>query len=404
MHVLFVHQNFPAQFGHIGSHMVKHRGHRCTFVSEKPPRIAGGVECIQYTTNGGAQESTHYCSRTFENQIWHSAAALEALQRRPDIQPDLIVGHSGFLSTVFLRELYDAPQINYFEFFYRTRNSDFDFRSDLPLCGVKERIRARVRNAALLLDLNNCDSGYSPTDFQRSQLPTEFQEKLNTIFDGIDTDFWKPIDNPPRKIGGWELPRDKRIITYVSRGMESIRGFDVFMKIAKQISEQRSGVLFVVVGEDRVAYGGDMRFTGGRTFKQWVLEQDNYDLQNILFVGRIPPVELVRLFSLTDLHLFLTAPFVLSWSLFDALACSTTVLASQTAPVEELIEDGVNGLLTDFFDVEAWTKTAMQVLNAPGDYKYLGTNGATTIAENYSLDVCLPKLMNLYETTLSSSP
>lgn len=109
MHVLFVHQNFPAQFGHVASNLVKEYGHRCTFVSEKPAGNFGGIECIQYVLRGGARESTHFCSRTFENQIWHSAAVFEALRARPDIKPDLIVGHSGFLTTTFLRELYDAP-------------------------------------------------------------------------------------------------------------------------------------------------------------------------------------------------------------------------------------------------------------------------------------------------------
>ena len=132
MHVLFVHQNFPAQFGHVAQFLVKSGRARCTFLSERPAGVHGGVECIQYRIRGGATEQTHYCSRTFENSIWHSHAAYEALAARPDICPDLIVAHSGFLSTVFLRELYDCPIINYFEYFYHTTNSDMDFRPDFP--------------------------------------------------------------------------------------------------------------------------------------------------------------------------------------------------------------------------------------------------------------------------------
>lgn len=400
MHVLFVHQNFPAQFGHIAAHLVKQHGHRCTFVSEKPSGHVGGIERIQYAVAGGARASTHFCSRTFENQIWHSAAVMDALKNRPDIQPDLIVGHTGFLSTVFLRELYDVPQINYFEFFYRTQNSDIDFRSDLPQCGQEERIRARIRNAALLLDLDNCDAGYSPTVWQRNQLPKEFHTKVQPIFDGIDTLFWKPVDVASRTIAGLEIPADMKVVTYVSRGMESIRGFDIFMKVAKRLCDMRSDVVFIVVGEDRIAYGGDARFTNGKTFKQWVLEQDDYDLNRIRFTGRIAPTDLVRLFSLSDLHLFLTAPFVLSWSLFDALACGATVLASSTGPVMELVNHQQNGLLTDFFDVDSWVEAAAAVLDEPQAFAHLGAAGVETVRRQFSMDVCLPKLLDLYTRTL----
>lgn len=401
MHTLFVHQNFPAQFGHIAAHLVKEHGHQCTFVSEKTSGVYGGVERLQYRIKGGAREETHYCGRTFENQLWHSAAVMEALKNRPDIQPDLIVGHSGFLSTLFLRELYDAPQISYFEYFYRTKNSDMDFRTNLPEVGFAERIRSRVRNAGLLLDLDNCDAGYSPTTWQRNQLPSEYHDKIVPISDGIDTTFWKPVELTSRNIGGWDIPTDKRVVTYVSRGMESIRGFDIFMKVAKRICDERSDVVFVVVGEDRVAYGGDLRFTEGKSFKQWVLAQDEYDLNRILFLGRIPPTELVRLFSLTDLHLFWTVPFVLSWSLFDALACGATVLASDTGPVRELIQDQQNGMLTDFFDVDRWVNQTNTILDAPEDLTNLGTAGVETIRNQYSMDVCLPQLLALYQATVN---
>src|SRR3974390_417646 len=120
MHILFIPQNFPAQFGHIAHYLARREGFRCTFLSEQPPGNIGGIDRLQYRTTGGATERNHYCSRTFENAIWHSHAVYQALEARPDIKPDLIVAHSGFLSTVFLRELYRCPIINYFEFFYHT--------------------------------------------------------------------------------------------------------------------------------------------------------------------------------------------------------------------------------------------------------------------------------------------
>jgi len=402
MHVLFLHQQFPAQFGHVARFLVEQHNFRCTFVSEKPARNIAGIELLQYSPKSGARETTHFCSRPFENQIWHSHAVFEALASRSDIQPDLIVGHSGFASTLFLRELFDCPIINYFEYFYRTRNSDFDFRGDLPPTEPIHAMRARTRNAILLLDLENCNAGYSPTDWQRSQLPREFQSKLTTIFDGIDTDVWRPQHEPPRRIGTWTIPKDKRVVTYVSRGLEAMRGFDIFMRVAKRICELRNDVVFIVIGEDRVAYGGDLRYTGGKTFKQWVLAQDDYDLSRILFTGRISARQLAAAFSLSDVHLYLTAPFVLSWSLLNALACGATVMASDTPPVREMIRHDINGLLVDFFDTDAWVERLQSVLDDPISHKPLGEAGIEMVHQQYSVAKCLPQMLDLYQRVTSS--
>src|SRR5262245_15537216 len=276
MHVLFVHQNFPAQFGHIADYLARHKGYRCTFVSEKPAGRAGAIECLQYRLQGGATRQNHYCSRTFENAIWHTHAVYQALQARPDIQPDLIVGHSGFGSTLFLRELYSCPIINYFEYFYRPTQSDMDFRPDFPSPEL-DRLRARARNAMLLLDLENCDRGYSPTQWQHDRLPKEFHDKVRVIFDGVDTNVWKPgeaASSSSRTIGKLTFPPETRIVTYATRGMESMRGFDIFMKFAKRLSDRRKDVIFLIAGQDRVCYGGDDKVTGKKSFKDWVLSQD----------------------------------------------------------------------------------------------------------------------------------
>lgn len=396
MHVLFIHQNYPAQFGHIGKYLAEQKDFRCTFVSQKEAGHSEGIERIQYKVKGGATKHNHHCSRTFENAIWHSHAVYDALRARADIKPDLIVAHSGFLSSVFLRELYPCPQVNYFEYFYRTHGSDMDFRPDFPTTELN-KLRARARNAVLLMDLENCDAGYSPTNWQRQRLPALFHDKVRVIFDGIDTTMWKPRPGLPRRLGQKPLPDGMKIITYVSRGMESMRGFDIFMKIAKKICQKRNDVLFIVVGQDRVCYGGDEQATGKKSYKEWVLSQDNYDLSRFWFTGLLPQPTLSELFSLTDLHIYLTVPFVLSWSLMDAFACGTVVLASDTAPVREMIEHGKNGLLVDFFDVDGFVAQACKVLDAPEEYKQLGLAGTEMINSKYSLEVCLPQMLELYE-------
>jgi glycosyltransferase involved in cell wall biosynthesis len=398
MHVLFVHQNFPAQFGHIAAHLTKRHGYRCTFATERRGGKVGDIECVQYKVDGGATKHNHYCTRTFENTTRHALAVYDAMKARPDIQPDLVVGHSGFGSTLFLRELYpDVPIINYFEYFYRTRHSDMDFRKEFPPQPM-DFLRARARNAMVLLDLDNCDAGYSPTDYQRNLFPKELQPKLRTIFDGVDTNVWKPMPDLPRNVNGQVVPDGMKVVTYATRGMESMRGFDIFMKAAKKLCDRRKDVIFLIAGQDRVCYGGDERFTGGKSFKDWVFSQDNYDQSRFVFLGLIPPTELAKLFNITDVHIYLTVPFVLSWSLLDALACGATVLASNTAPVREMIKSGVNGVLFDFFKPDDLAELANQLLDRKEEYKVLGRQGAAIIRERYSVDVCLPKMVEMYES------
>src|SRR6266550_2272239 len=265
MHILYVHQNFPAQFGHIARHLVQKLGWQCSFVSETPAGNVEGIQKIQYKIAGGATKTTHFCSRTFENAVWHTDGVYAALKGRGDLRPDLIVGHSGFGSTLFLSELYpDTPIVNFFEYYYRAHDpdSDMDFREDLnwDVPEVKY-LRSRCRNAMILLDLQNCDAAYTPTQFQRSRFPAEYLPRLETIFDGVDRSVYHgyneelrpaPGSRGVRTIAGREVGPQTRVVTYVSRGFESMRGFDVFMKAAKKIYTEYSDVLFFIVGSDRI--------------------------------------------------------------------------------------------------------------------------------------------------------
>jgi glycosyltransferase involved in cell wall biosynthesis len=219
------------------------------------------------------------------------------------------------------------------------------------------------------------------------------------IFDGVDTEVWQPRPRKPRQAGRIVVPEHVKLVTYAARGLESMRGFDIFMKFAKALYRRRSDVRFIVIGRDQVHYGGDHNRTGEKSFKKWVLSQDDYDLSRFAFVGSVPPDVLAAFFSITDLHVYLTVPFVLSWSLFDALACGATVLASRTAPVCEVVEHGRTGLLADFFDVEGMAEIASGVLDDPAAYRPLGEAGIELIRQRYALDVCLPRLVELYERT-----
>jgi len=394
MQILFVHQNFPAQFGPIATKLAKQPGVECVFVSKNASGVRDGIRCIPFAVRGGATKTTHYLSRTFENAVWHAHAVYKSCKLAKELRPDLIVGHSGFGSTVFLQELYDCPIVNHFEYYYHARGSDMDFRPDFPPEEL-DFLRAHARNAMILLDLDACTAGYAPTRWQWSLLPEVWRPKVEIIHDGIDTELWRRR-TVPRRIGPEVIPPGVRIVTYVSRGLEAMRGFDIFVRVAKRIAAAMPNVVFAVVGSDRVSYGNDLRHIKTKNFREHVLQTERPDLSRFRFLGTLLPSKLAELLSLSDLHIYLTVPFVLSWSLLDALACECTVLASNTAPVTEMIRHEENGLLADFFDVDDLASQALRVLKDPAQFRALGQAGRSLVEQRYSLERILPQLWQLF--------
>ena len=395
MHVLFCHSQFPAQFGFFAHHAAEHLGWRCSFVCERPARLKTKVDIITYKKGFGATQHHSYFSRGFENAAAQYEAVFRTLKARSDIRPDLIVGHAGLGGALFLRELYDVPMLSFFEYYYHLHDSDMDFRPDFPPSEAS-RLRLMLRNAPLLVELQDCDQGYCPTRFQRSLFPSEYQAKLHTVFDGIDTSIWRPRDDATRTWQGRSIDPRTRIVTYCSRGFESMRGFDIFMRAAKLIYQQYPDVVFLVVGTDRICYGGDERFIAPHaTFKQFVLSKDQYDLSKFLFLGQLAIGELAKVLSIGDAHIYLTAPFVLSWSMLNAMACGAVVVGSRTKPVLEVVEHGRTGLLADFFSPQEVADQVLGVLKRPEDFVAMRRAAVDLIGDEYSTAVTYPKLAEL---------
>ena len=279
MRVLFVHRNFPAHFGHIAAHLSRELGWECTFVSEVADADPSRITLVPYKPQGGATEHSHYFSRTFENAIAHAAGVHEAcVSLSATFEPDLIVGHSGFGSTLLLSEVFPGvPIVNLFEYFYRPHDSDLDFRPDFPPL-PEDILRSRARNAMIMLDLEQCTLGYAPTHFQRDLLPSAYAAKIDVVHDGIDTSFWRRQSDTRAIREQLGIAESDRVVTYCARGLESMRGFDIFMRAARRVCEADERARFIVVGSDTVAYGGDLRFTGGRSFREHVLDEADYDL------------------------------------------------------------------------------------------------------------------------------
>jgi glycosyltransferase involved in cell wall biosynthesis len=255
------------------------------------------------------------------------------------------------------------------------------------------------------LHLHAVDAGYTPTHYQLSTAPAELRHKLRVIFDGVDCAFFerRPILRPAPFRGLTIGPRT-RVVTYVSRGLESVRGFDIFMQVAKRICGEIDDVIFLIAGQERTEYGYEMHHIKHPSFKQYVLAQDHYNPMRFHFLGLIPPTELATLYSLSDLHIYLTVPYVLSWSLVQAMAAGCTILSSATAPVQEVIEHGVHGLLGDFYDVEGLARQAVAVLRDPEAYRLLGQAARARVLERYEQQRCIGELIKFFEDVASAKP
>ena len=249
------------------------------------------------------------------------------------------------------------------------------------------------KNAHILQDLVNCDYAISPTNWQKIQVPEIFRDKITVIHEGVNTDICKPDKNAEFKIPNTDivLTQNDEILTYATSGMEEYRGFPEFMKAASVLMKQRPNLKVVVGGEDKVLYGRTLRNT---TFKSEMLKKYDYDMKRLYFVGRLNYNDYINLLQVTSAHVYLTYPFVLSWSLVEALSTGCVVVASDTPPVNEVIKDGFNGILTDFFDTDALVEKINSILDNRGDYSKIQINARETVIKDYSQKEMLKKQIN----------
>ncbi len=416
MHLLFIHQAFPAQFGRLALELTTRYGWTCRVLVEalshcpSPTReMIERLDIQRFTVPAEARLHDEIpWPQLYGVWLHHCRAVFEAVRARPELRPDLVVAHGarGPLA-LLLPELLSCPIVNYAEYYFAPSHADLSYRIDLPPAEPAQFF-PRAINAPVLAGLIAADAAYSPTRWQRDSFPERFRHKIDVHFDGIDTGLYRPHEVPAERVagllGGRAIPPGTRLVTYVARGLESMRGFDLFMKVADRIGRERSDVLFVVVGSEDIYYGWDKLHTGQPSFKQWVLSQGTYDLSRFLFLNHIAPEHLAHLLCLSDLHIHLTVPFAVSWSLLNAMACGCVVLASDVPSVREFIADGHTGLVEPLFDVDRLTGAALRVLNNPEEFRPLGEAARRLIDERYSLDAVVPPLKAYFERVASRCP
>jgi glycosyltransferase involved in cell wall biosynthesis len=396
---MFLHPNFPGQFGPIALHLAAERKWPVTFVtSVETSHLQLPFNRIRYKLPG-PQSQTFFNPSTLQGHLEHLGAVYTGLRSVPQLKPDLVVGHMSYGTLLYLRNLYDCPFVGYFELLPPPFWTDgLVLRKEYPP-PEGARLFNATYHALTYLHLHAVDAGYTPTHFQLGTAPAELRHKLRVIFDGMDTALFQRRTVPrPAQFRGLTLDANTRVVTYVARGLESVRGFDIFMRAARRIADEMSDVIFLIAGSERTDYGHELNYLGGKSFKQHVLEQVGYDPGRFHFLGHIPLEELVTLYNLSDVHFYLTVPFVLSWSLMQALASECVVVGSATAPVQEVIDDDVQGLLADFYDVDGLAERALRVLRDPGQYRHLGQAARQRVLERYESRVCHEQLVQFFQS------
>lgn len=390
MNILFLHRNFPAQFRHIATALANDSKNRVFFITNNDKLQLPRINKVYYKPKREVPKNCHRYLRFYEESVIHAQAAAEAALalKNQGFKPDIIYGHT-WGQTMFMKDIFpDVPLLCYFEWFYNAQGGDMGF--DGKILNVDELAKLRCKNSHLLIDLYTCDAGICPTNWQKSQFPQKIHDAIKVLHDGVDTDFCVPNKDAKffikdKKI---ELTTKDEVITYATRGMEAYRGFPEFMKATEKLLKKRPNLQVIIGGEDRVCYGPQLANT---TYKEMMLKELDLDLNRVHFVGGLPFNEYVNLLQISSAHVYLTYPFVLSWSLLDAMSCECPIIASNTPPVLEFMQDNYNGLLFDFFDIDQQVEKIEYALDNKDKMQELRYNARKTIVNNYALKDLLPK-------------
>ena len=411
MHVLFVHQNFPGQFPHLAPALAA-QGHRVLALHLNPTRALPGVETVRYAvTPPRAGGGPHRWLRDLDTKVHRAEAAWAAARElhAGGFRPEVIVAHPGWGESLFLKDVWPQARLGlYCEFYYRLEGADVGFDAEFQPPEPDQACRLRMKNAHVDLQFPLAQAGLSPTQWQRSGFPEPFRSRVSVCHDGIDTDLVRP--DPLARLqlrtrAGEELqlcPGDE-IVTFVNRNLEPYRGWHIFARALPRLLRERPRARVLVVGGDEVSYGSPPPpgpDGARRTWRQVMLEevQDGLDWSRVHFLGRIPHGRFVALLQLSMVHVYLTYPFVLSWSLLEAMSAGCAIVASDTAPVREAVVEGRTGLLVDFFDGEALVQRVVELLERPALRAQLGQAARQHAVEHYDLRRrCLPGQLDWVE-------
>lgn len=395
MKMMFVHQNFPGQFIHMARHFSR-TGHDVVFVTKRPDGAMPNVRIIRYPAPRLADAKTHHYVRNFENAVLQGQQIVRVglALKKEGWRPDIIIAHPGWGESLFLKDIFpDTPVLNYCEFYYSGRGADIGF-DPAEAESIDAICRARSLNANLLLALESCDVGLSPTYWQKSRHPAEFQGKISVIFDGIDTTLFNMGDTISFTLpNGRVLTRNDDVITFVARNLEPYRGYPQFVEALPELLDRNPNAVVLIVGGDGVSYGKHP--AEGGSWRDHMAKHVQLDPARVHHLGRVTYDIYRSILAISTAHVYYTYPFVLSWSCMEALACGCVVIASSTPPVLEVIRDRHNGHLFDFFDKSALVARVCEALSDRAGQADIRRNAKATVRDTYELTSCLDRQVKL---------
>ena len=404
MKILFIHQNFPGQYKNLAPALVA-RGDTCVALTlrVKEPTTWKGVRVFPYQIRRAPKQDVHPWLIDFNTKLHRAEACLAEAEKlkRSGFEPDVIVAHPGWGESMFLRDVWPKARIGlYYELFYQAKAGDAGFDPEFAKTesvGDLQRIRIKNMNNHLHFPLG--DSGICPTEFQASSFPKPFRDRISVIHDGIDTTVSKPNPEVSFELDNGEvLTRDDQVISFVNRNLEPYRGFHVFMRALPQMLKDAPKARVIIVGGDGRSYGAAA--PDGKSWKEIFVDEvrpqiSDGDWARVHFVGKLPYDKFLALLQLTSVHVYLTYPFVLSWSLLESMSCGAAIVASDTAPVQEAITDGVTGQLVDFFDAAGLAEATIKLLQDNDRRAAYGQAARQHVIDTYDLEkICLPRQLD----------
>ena len=404
--ILFVHQNFPGQYRHLAP-ALEGRGDRVVAIGGPTARPLGTIPLHRYDPlPAGGVPPCHDWVGDLQTKVLRAEAVALLLQRllAEGLRPELVIGHPGWGELLAVKDLLPGvPVLHQVEFIYQLQGADADFDPEFRSSDWRRRTLLRLRRLPQLQALQDLDWGLAPTPWQAGTVPPHHRDRLSVIHEGIDTEAISPQGAAEIRLerAGLRFTPGDELVTFAVRNLEPYRGFHVFMRMLPLLQRLRPRAQVVIVGGDLVSYGTPP--AGGGSWRERLLAEldGQLDLARVHFVGQVPHGVLHGLFRVSAAHVYLTYPFVLSWSLLEAMACGALVVGSDTGPVRDVIRHGENGLLVDFFAKETLAETLASVLADPGAFVPLRHRARATVVQGFDLHrVCLPRQLALVDRLL----